>query len=88
MTTKVMITMPRGFLRQIDEVARKERRTRSEFIREAARFYMEQKTPSRPIDDPVVQEAYNRIVSTADRWSGKWNSAEAVRRMRDKRYSK
>ena len=38
--TRVLISMPEGFLGQIDKVAENENRTRSELIREALRVYM------------------------------------------------
>lgn len=41
---RVLISMPEAFLEQIDEVASKEDRTRSELIREAMRQYMKRTT--------------------------------------------
>lgn len=37
---KVLVSMPDGFLSQIDEIASLEQRTRSELIREALRSYL------------------------------------------------
>ncbi len=37
---RVLISMPEGFLGQIDKLAENENRTRSELIREALRVYM------------------------------------------------
>jgi len=37
---RVLISMPDGFLNEIDEVAGKEQRSRSELIREALRVYV------------------------------------------------
>lgn len=39
----VNISFPRGLLRDIDEVAHEETRTRSELLREAVRLYIERK---------------------------------------------
>lgn len=41
---RVLISMPEAFLEQIDEVASKEDRSRSELIREAMRQYMKRTT--------------------------------------------
>ncbi len=42
MSAKVInISLPEDLLREIDEAARSDSRTRSEFFREAARIYME-----------------------------------------------
>jgi len=37
----INISLPEGLLKEIDKRARRERRTRSEFFREAARRYLE-----------------------------------------------
>lgn len=42
-TTTVNISFQQGLLSDIDKVARKESRTRSELLREAARMYIERK---------------------------------------------
>ena len=41
---RVLISMPEAFLEQIDEIASKEDRSRSELIREAMRRYMKSNT--------------------------------------------
>jgi metal-responsive CopG/Arc/MetJ family transcriptional regulator len=43
MKTTVSISFEKSLLAQIDRLARKERRSRSELIREAARLYVERK---------------------------------------------
>lgn len=35
-----MVSFPAEFLKKIDEAAKKEHRSRSEFLREAARYYL------------------------------------------------
>ena len=40
----VHISLPEGLLRRVDELARKENRSRSELFREAVRRYLEEKT--------------------------------------------
>ncbi len=42
-TSTVNIAFQKDLLREIDQVARKESRSRSEFLREAARAYIERK---------------------------------------------
>lgn len=57
-TTRVMISLPQEFLAEIDRVAEEERRSRSEFLREAVRFYIQaRRVQYRPVDDPRVQRA-------------------------------
>ena len=40
MAKKVMLSFPDEFLVEVDRIARKEHRSRSEFVREALRFYI------------------------------------------------
>ena len=42
-STRVLISFPEEFLKQIDEVADKEHRSRSELIRGALRSYIKEK---------------------------------------------
>jgi len=57
MAVKVMVSFPREFLDEVDEVARQEHRSRSELLREAARLYIEIRRQRRPGDDPRVRSA-------------------------------
>lgn len=41
MAVKVLISLPQGFLEEVDRAAAEERRSRSELIREALRSYLE-----------------------------------------------
>ncbi|MBI3161109.1 MAG: ribbon-helix-helix protein, CopG family [Chloroflexi bacterium] len=41
MAVKVLVSLPQEFLEDIDRIASEEHRSRSEFIREALRAYME-----------------------------------------------
>jgi metal-responsive CopG/Arc/MetJ family transcriptional regulator len=45
---KVLVSMPDGFLSQIDEIATIEQRTRSELIREALRSYLRKNRSMNP----------------------------------------
>ena len=54
MAVKVMVSFPREFLAEVDEVARQEHRSRSELLREAMRLYIRLR---RPGDDSRVRSA-------------------------------
>lgn len=85
--SKVMISIPDELLSLIDETAKEEHRSRSEFLREAVRAYLEMKrTPLKlPRNkDPQILQAIkiqNEIAqkdSTPD-----WNSVQEIRRWRN-----
>ena len=58
MAVKVMVSFPREFLAEVDEMARLEHRSRSELLREAVRLYIEMRQRGmRPGDDPRVRSA-------------------------------
>ena len=86
MSVKVMVSFPAKFLAEIDEVALDEHRSRSELLREAARFYIEIRHRRRPGDEPRVRSAI-AIQDTLARLShgtGE-DSAADVRRWREAR---
>jgi Arc/MetJ-type ribon-helix-helix transcriptional regulator len=84
---KVMISLPEGFLSEIDKAAQSEHRTRSDLIREALREYLGGvKRSKKPIEDPRVRQAFGTLRSLT--WKGKFNSTDVIRKMRDRRYSK
>lgn len=87
MSSKIMISLPRDFLKEIDRFATEQHRTRSELFREAIRHYMEDVSSSkpRPVDNPKVRAAVEHMRSI--KWKGKWDSTEEIRKMRDSRYS-
>ncbi|MBM4339516.1 MAG: ribbon-helix-helix protein, CopG family [Deltaproteobacteria bacterium] len=83
---KVMISLPEGFLSEIDKAAQAEHRTRSDLIREALREYFRGgKRPKNPIENPRVREAFETLRSL--NWKEKFDSTEVIRKMRDNRYS-
>lgn len=83
---KVMISLPEGFLSEVDKAAKSEHRTRSDFIREALREYLRVgKRSKKPIEDPRVREAFETLRSLT--WKEKFDSTEVIRRLRDSRYS-
>lgn len=83
--SKVMISMPKEFLDEIDRAAKEERRSRSEFIREAARLYLRiRKNRMLPGQDPQIQKA----IAVQDALAGQdtaaeWNSTTEIRKWRE-----
>jgi metal-responsive CopG/Arc/MetJ family transcriptional regulator len=84
---KVMISIPEEFLAEIDKAATEENRSRSEFLREAARLYLEiRKNPVTPGQDPRVQKAIaiQDMLAHQDTLP-EWNSTVEIRRWRENR---
>ena len=75
----VNISFKDDLLRQIDEVARSETRTRSELIREAARIYIERKKKWESIF------AYGESISSEYKFTGKDISDEIKKYREEKR---
>lgn len=81
---KIMISIPEEFLVEIDRAAEEEKRSRSEFIREAARFYLRvRKTRMAPGQDPRVQKAIviQDMLAAQDTLK-KWDSTAEIRKWR------
>ena len=58
MTTKVMVSFPDEFLKEVDRIAQEEHRSRSELVREALRFYIGLRQEQRlPGANPFVRQA-------------------------------
>ncbi|MFQ6082022.1 MAG: CopG family ribbon-helix-helix protein [Candidatus Aminicenantia bacterium] len=85
--SKVMISISDEFLKQVDQLAKKEHRSRSELIRQALREYLLKKriTYPCPIDNPKVREALKSMEELRHSWKGKWDSTEVIRKMREDR---
>ena len=87
MTAKVMVSMPETFLEEIDRRAKAEQRSRSEFLREAVRFYLRsQKVALAPGELSEVQQA----VSIQDQLAAVatdtvTDSTDVLRHWRDRR---
>jgi len=87
MTAKVMISLPEPFLEEIDRQAKAEHRSRSEFLREAVRFYLRAQEGRLPPGQlPEVQ----RAVSIQDQLAGAMadsevDSVEVLRTWREQR---
>jgi Arc/MetJ-type ribon-helix-helix transcriptional regulator len=81
---KVMISIPDEFLKELDRVSKAEHRTRSELFREAIRHYIYGfPLRNKPADNPEVKNSLRSLDELKDKWRGKWDSAEAIRKMRD-----
>ncbi|MFC1849877.1 CopG family ribbon-helix-helix protein [candidate division CSSED10-310 bacterium] len=65
-TTTVNISFQKDFLKQIDQLAREESRSRSELIREATRAYMEKKAKWKKIFDVSEKQAERVGLSEKD----------------------
>ena len=82
--TKVMISIPEDFLAKIDEAAKEDNRSRSEFLREAARLYLEVREIQTPGQDPRVQKAIAIQDALARQDALKnWDSTAEIRRWRE-----
>ncbi len=82
--TKVMVSMPEDFLAEIDRAAKEENRSRSEFLREAARLYLKiRETPVTPGQDPRIQKAITIQDALAHQDAlPEWDSTAEIRRWR------
>ena len=86
-TTKVMISLPEPFLQEIDRRAKAEHRSRSEFVREAIRFYLRAQEGALPPGQlPQVQEAVQVQDALAQAMAGdEVDSVAVLRRWREQR---
>lgn len=78
---RVMISLPREFLDEVDELADQEKRSRSEVIREGLRLLFK----TRPFDRARAKRAFQmmRRIAKADRPG--WDSIEEIRKWRKPR---
>lgn len=84
---KILFSLPEDFLKEIDALAAKEHRSRSELIREATRRYItERGAGERPIDDPVVRDAVRSMEEVTGIISLDHDAVKTVRSMRDARH--
>jgi CopG family transcriptional regulator/antitoxin EndoAI len=85
---KVMISIPEELLAEIDKAAAEENRSRSEFLREAARLYLEvRRVKITPGQDPRVRKAIaiQDALALQDTLP-KWDSTAEIRRRREEDY--
>lgn len=87
--SKVMISMADELLSLIDEEAKREHRSRSEFLREAVRTYLEMKHTSIKLPrnkDPQILQAIKIQDEIAQRDSTPdWSGVGEIRHWRDSR---
>lgn len=83
---KTMVSIPKGLLQELDELARQEERSRSEVLREAVRLFLELRRSQRhPGLDPRVQRAVAIQDRLAEKHSVPWDGVAEIRRWREKR---
>ena len=83
---KVMISISEKLLAEIDRVAKEENRSRSEFLCEAAKFYLEaQKSRMTPGQDPRIRRAIaiQDEIACQDKMEG-WDSTAEIRKWRER----
>jgi CopG family transcriptional regulator/antitoxin EndoAI len=87
MTAKVMISLPEPFLEEIDRQAKAEHRSRSEFLREAVRFYLRAQEGRLPPGQlPQVQRAVDIQDHLAEAMAdSEVDSVEVLRTWRERR---
>lgn len=85
---KILVSLPKEFVYEMDQAARLERLSRSGFVREAVRHYLHRsevrEVPRRL--NPVIRRAIATQKEIAQRLKGsRWESAKEIRRWRDSR---
>ena len=83
-SAKIMISVPEEMLSELDHKAREDHRSRSEFIREAVRHFLElRKASDVPGRNQRIREAVSVQDALAKEDSSKdWNGAEEIRKWR------
>ena len=85
--TKIMVSIPAEMVAELDQAAKQEHRSRSEFVREALQLYI-QVRKSRSIADqaPEVRKAIavQDALAAADT-ARDWNGTYEIRKWRDRR---
>ena len=83
-SAKIMISVPEEMLSELDHKAKEEHRSRSEFIREAVRHFLElKKAPDVPGRNQRIREAVSVQDALAKEDSSKdWNGTEEIRKWR------
>ena len=85
--SKVMVSLPSEFLKDVDVLAKAEHRSRSELLREAIRMYI----TIRPIQgsgqpSPEAKKAALRILKTGLKLPSGETAESMVRKLREARY--
>lgn len=82
---KIMVSIPDEMLSELDQTAKADHRSRSEFIREAVRLFLEvRKSRSTPNQDLGVRKAIAVQDALAARDTAKdWDGTYEIRKWRD-----
>jgi CopG family transcriptional regulator/antitoxin EndoAI len=82
---KIMVSIPDEMLSELDQTAKADHRSRSEFIREAVRLFLEiRKSRSTPNQDLRVRKAIAVQDALAARDTAKgWDGTYEIRKWRD-----
>jgi Arc/MetJ-type ribon-helix-helix transcriptional regulator len=81
---KVMISIPDGLLKKVDRAAKKQRRSRSEVVREALRADL----TNHPAQRRSWKNALAPLRKLEQQWVGRWDSTDIIRYYRDIRYGR
>jgi metal-responsive CopG/Arc/MetJ family transcriptional regulator len=84
---KIMISIPEEMVVDLNQAAKEEHRSRSEFVREALRLYIQvRKSHSIPGKYPQVQRAIavQDALAAADT-AGEWDGTYEIRKWRERR---
>jgi len=84
---KIMVSIPEEMVADLDQAAKQEHRSRSEFVREAVRLYIRvSKSQSIPGQAPQVREAIavQNALAAADT-ARDWDGTYEIRKWRDRR---
>ncbi len=81
---KVMISIPDALLKRVDRAAKKQRRSRTEVIRQALRTDLTNHTKQRR----SWKNALAPLRKLEQQWVGQWDSTDIIRYYRDTRYGR
>jgi metal-responsive CopG/Arc/MetJ family transcriptional regulator len=84
---KIMVSIPDEMVADLDQAAKQEHRSRSEFVREALRLYIQvKKAHSIPGEVPEVRKAIavQDAIAAADT-AGDWDGTYEIRKWRERR---
>jgi len=87
-SSKIMISVPEEMLSEMDREARDDHRSRSEFIREAVRHFLEfKRSHNIPRNISKIQEAVEVQEALAEGDTIEdWNGTDVIRRWRESRW--
>lgn len=80
---KVMISIPDALLKRVDRAAKKNRRSRSEIVRQALRADLTNHTARQS-----WRNALAPLRKLQQQWVGQWDSTDIIRYYRDTRYGR